>query len=150
MSTVDNLMATYGSSYANTSTKGTGSNSLSVDDFYQLMAAQLQNQDITNPTSQSDFLNQMALMTVIQAVSDFSAVTTTTYAASLVGQEVTVAEVSSSGKVTEVFGKVTATGLYSGEQIIFVDGVSYKLSQIMAVGKLPETEVKPETEDAVG
>ena len=124
----------------------TGKSVLDMNDFYKLMAAQLQNQDMTNPMSQSEFMNQMTQMTVIQSINTFTDISVTTYAASLVGKEVTVAEVDSKGEITEVFGTVTATGLYGGEQIIFVNGKSYKLAQIMSVGKLPEKE-EPENPD---
>ena len=122
--------------------KTTGKSVLDINDFYKLMAAQLQNQDMTNPMDQSEFMSQMTQMTIIQAINTFSDISVTSYAASLVGKEVTVAEVSNTGEITE------ATGLYAGEQIIFVNDKSYKLSQIMSVGKLPEKEeVPPENPD---
>ncbi len=120
-------------------TATTGDSTLDIDDFYQLMAAQLQNQDMTNPTDQTDFINQMTQMAVIQAIDTFSDISITSYAASLVGKDVTIAATNSDGSLNEVYGTVSATGLYGGEQIIFVNGTSYKLSQIMAIGKLPET-----------
>lgn len=117
-----------------------GKSSLEMDDFFKLMAAQLQNQDMTNPMDQSEFMSQLTLMSTIQAISEITNVSVIAYAASLVGKEVTIGEVGNDGKIKEVFGNVTATGVYGGEQVIFVDGKSYRLSQIMAVGKLPETE----------
>lgn len=120
-------------------TATTGKSTLDVDDFYKLMAAQLQNQDMTNPTDQSQFINQMTQMAVIQAIDTFSDISTTSYAASLVGKDVTIAASGTDGALNQVYGTITATGLYSGEQVIFVNDKSYKLSQIMAIGKLPET-----------
>lgn len=120
-------------------TTTTGDSTLDIDDFYQLLAAQLQNQDLTNPTDQTDFINQMTQMAVIQAIDTFSDISTTSYAASLVGKDVTIAATKSDGSLNEIYGTVTGTGLYSGEQVIFVNDTSYKLSQIMAIGKLPET-----------
>ena len=35
---------------------------------------------------------------------------------------------------------MTGSATYNGEQVIFVDGKQYYLSDIMAVGKLPEEE----------
>ena len=115
---------------------------LTMNDFLKLMAVQMSNQDMSNPMSESEFMNQMVQMATVQAMTTFTDVATTTYAASLVGKEVTVAKID--GKdIKEVVGKVTGAGLYAGEQVIFVDGVSYKLSSLMAVGVLPEKE-KPE------
>lgn len=131
--------------------KATGKSTLDMDDFFKLFAAQLQNQDMTNPMDTSEFMNQMIMMSTIQSISDITNVSLISYAASLVGKDVTVAQVGSGGKITEVYGPVTATGMYSGEQVVFVDGKSYKLSAIMAVGKLPEKEpTEPTTGDGTG
>jgi len=138
----DSLMTSISSVNSTTKTlknTATGDSTLDIDDFYTLMAAQLQNQDMTNPTDQSDFINQMTQMAVIQAIETFSDISITSYAASLVGKDVTIASTKSDGSLNEVYGTVTATGLYNGEQVIFVDGTSYKLSQVMSIGKLPDT-----------
>ena len=67
------------------------------------------------------------------------------YAASLVGQTVTIGVWNEETKQLEDFeGVVEGTGTYNGQQVIFVNGKSYYLSDIMAVGKLPpEVEEKP-------
>lgn len=126
-------------------TASTGNNTISIDDFYKLMAAQLQNQDMTNPTDQTEFINQMTQLTVVRAIETFTDISITSYAASLVGKDVTIAGVNTDGTLNEIYGTVTATGLYGGEQIVFVNDKSYKLSQIMAIGKLPEN--KEDTSD---
>lgn len=112
---------------------------LTMNDFLKLIAVQMSNQDISNPMSETEFMNQMVQMATVQAMTTFTDVATTTYAASLVGKQVTVAHVDGS-EVKEVVGTVTGAGLYAGEQIIFVDGTSYKLSSLMAVGVLPPKE----------
>ncbi len=144
------FVTNYASTVSTTSSSGTGKSELDMNDFYKLMAAQLQNQDMTSPMDQSEFMGQMTQMAVIQAINTFKDVTINSYAASLVGKEVTVAEIDSKGSIKEVFGKITATGLYSGEQVIFVDDQVYKMSQIMAIGKLPANEETPPVEDEKG
>lgn len=136
------------STLANTSasTSSSSSNSLTVDDFYQLMVAQFQNQDPTNPSDTGDYLNQMLQMTVIETIDAINTTSMTTYAASLVGKEVTVASYDSKNNLTEVCGVVTATGTYSGNQIIIIDGKSYSLSQIMAIGRLESAESETDTD----
>ena len=42
-------------------------------------------------------------------------------------------------------GTVTGTGMAGGQQVIFVNGKSYYLSDIMAVGRLPDVEAPGET-----
>lgn len=141
-----NYMTNLGKSLTDTTkltTKTTGSSTLDMDDFYKLMAAQMQNQDMTSPMDQSEFMNQLALMTTVQAVNELTNISVISYAASLVGKDVTVAKYDSSGNMQETFGTVTATGMYGGEQVIFVDDAVYKLSAILSVGKLPEKEEVP-------
>lgn len=121
-------------------TETKGKSSLDIDDFFILMAAQLQNQDMTNPMDQSEFMNQLTMMSTMQAIQDITDVSVISYAASLVGKDVTIGKTDSEGNVSELYGTVTATGMYAGEQVVFVEGNSYKLSQIMAVGKLPEPD----------
>lgn len=126
---------------------------LDSTDFLKLIAAQLQNQDMTNPMSNSEMMQQLSQMSSIQTMTDLQAAITnmndiavTNYSASLVGKEVTVAVEDSQGKLQTITGTVTGSGLYSGETIVFVDGKSYSLSQIMAIGKIPDDFLK-EDED---
>lgn len=135
------------SNVANTAKSKTSksSNDLSMDDFYKLMAAQFQNQDPTSPTDTGEYLNQMVQMAVVEAIETINTTSITTYAASLVGKEVTVATYDKN-QLKEVSGIVTATGQYSGEQIIIIDGKSYALSQIMAIGKLDSAAIKKDGE----
>ncbi len=111
---------------------------LDMDAFLKLFVAQMQNQDPTSPMDNSEMMAQMAQMATVEAINTITDVSKTTYAASLVGKEVTVADIGKDGKVTQVVGNVTGAGLYAGEQIIFIDGKSYALSNIMCVGRLPE------------
>lgn len=126
----------------------TGTTDMSMDDFLQIMVAQFQNQDPENAADTSDMLNMLVQMTSVQAMKTMTDISTMTYTASLVGKEVTVGVFDKSSKLTEIVGTVTATGTYGGKPVVFVDGVSYELSSIMAVGRLPsnEPEAPPETE----
>lgn len=128
---------------------GSSNNVLEMDDFFKLLAAQLQNQDMMNPMDESAFMTQLTQMATVQAMTNMMDVSLTSYAASLVGKEVTVAKVGSKNEIIEIVGTVTGAGLYGGKQVIFVEGESYYLNQIMVVGRLPEkddvsNEEKPE------
>lgn len=123
--------------------KAAGSSGLETTDFLKLMVAQFQNQDMENAASTSDMLNQMVQMSVIQAVSEMTTLlndaTSLMYSSSLVGKDVTVGQYTN-GKLTEVYGTVTGTGTLNGKQVIFMGDESYYLSDIMAVGKLPDLD----------
>ena len=125
---------------------------LSFTDMLGLMVTQFQNQTIDNQASTTDMMNQLVQMTTMQAMTDMTTqikeltlANVMSYAASLVGQTVTIGVWNEETKQLEDFeGVVEGTGTYNGQQVIFVNGKSYYLSDIMAVGKLPpEVEEKP-------
>ena len=135
----------------------TASNELSFTDMLELMVVQFQNQTIDNQTDTSEMMNQLVQMSVVQAMTamtdqmeQLATLNTMTYSASLVGKEVTVGAYDEQGVLQEIVGTVTASGTYNGEPVIFVDGVSYLLSSVMAVGRLPEASAPPSdsSEDA--
>ncbi len=120
--------------------------SLDMSDFYELMAAQLKYQDMDNPADTSQMLTMMVQSQMIQAITTMANTNTTTYAASLVGKEVTVAEVDATTGEYKGDKSGIVTGVILGDDpLVLVDGKSYKLSQVMAVGEVPEEdEKKPE------
>lgn len=127
--------------------------SLSFTDMLGLMVTQFQNQTIDNQASTTDMMNQLVQMTTMQAMTDMTTqikeltlANVMSYAASLVGQTVTIGVWNEETKQLEDFeGVVEGTGTYNGQQVIFVNGKSYYLSDIMAVGKLP-----PKVEETPG
>ena len=115
-------------------------NSLDMTDFLQLMVVQLQNQTMDNTTDTSDMLNQLVQMQMVTAMANMTDASVMSYASSLVGKEVTVA-IRDGSKLEEKVIEVMGTGMANGEQVIFSkEGDAYKLSDIMAVGRLPEKE----------
>jgi len=117
---------------------------LDFTDMLGLMVAQFQNQTIDNQASTSDMMNQLVQMSSMQAMTEMSSqmkeltlANVMAYSASLVGQTVTIGVYGDDGKLTTFEGVVDGTGTYDGQQVIFVNGKSYLLSSIMAVGKLP-------------
>lgn len=121
--------------------------SLKMEDFLQMMVAQFQNQDPENAASTSDMLNQMVQMSMIQAITNITDAVSLTYSASLVGKEVTVGTFDSNGNLNEIVGTVTGTGTYNGSPVIFVNGETYSMSSIMAVGRLPDLKDPPTPPD---
>ncbi len=116
-----------------------GSNlDLEMTDFIQLMIAQLTNQGIDDTMDTSEMLNQMVQMQMISSMVNMTDAVTTNYAASLVGKEVTVGQYGDDGKLNEIVGTVQATGTMDGQQVVFVNDKYYYLSEIMAIGRLPE------------
>lgn len=127
---------------------------LNFEDFLQLMVQQLQNQTMDNTADTSEMLNQLVQMSTVQMLTSVQDsmealvnASSLNYAASLVGQTVTVGKLDEEGNLQEVVGKVTGTGTYQGNFVIFLDNEEmYYLNDIMAVGTLPA--VSDDTEDS--
>lgn len=128
---------------ATQSTNKKAGESLQMEDFLTLMVAMFQNQDIDNAASTTDMMNQFVQMSVVQAITNISTLiddsTVMTYAASLVGKEVTIGQYAGK-ELKEITGVVTGTGTLNGQQVVFIGNDSYYLTDIMAVGRLPDKE----------
>lgn len=127
-------------------------NTLTMTDYFKLLAAQLANQDMTNPMENSEMMNQMVQMGMMQAITAMTdsmeasmATTAQTYAASLIGQEVTVmvTEESASGVETPTgvkYGKVEYVSFVNGDAKFKLEGdkKEYSMSYLVGVGKIPD------------
>lgn len=120
--------------------KKTKANSFEMDDFMQMMVAQLQNQDMHSSMDSSEYVNQMAQYSMIQAITDMTAsmsdmmtLSTTNYGVSLIGKEVTMAMTGSDGAIESKTGLVEGVNFFNGQTQVMVDGKSYSLTQIMSV-----------------
>lgn len=143
--------------------------SMTMDDFFKLLAAQLQYQDMTNPMSNSEMMNQLTQMssmstmsnltttmetmsdTITEAMTSLSQISLSSYATNLLGKEVTVADLDDKGElVGHTIGVVQGVALTGGNPIIYVDGKSYSLSQLMSMGAVPQETEKDENQDNSG
>ena len=118
--------------------------SLDMTDFLTLMVTELTHQTIDQAADTSDMLNQLVQMQMVQALVNMTDASVMSYAASLVGKEVTVGQYDSEGNLEEIVGTVTGTGTYNGNQVVFVGDKYYFLSEILAVGRLPQEEEVPD------
>lgn len=130
----------------------TDKNTLTTASFIKLLAAQLANQDMSNPMSNSEMMAQMTQMAMVQsmtamndAISTSTAVTSQTYAAGLVGQELTVAvtKTGESGLEEPVgvkYGKVISVSLIGGNPMIKLEGDTkeYPLSYVLGIGHIED------------
>lgn len=125
-------------------------NTLDVTSFIKLLAAQLSNQDMSNTMDNSEIMSQMtnmamvqALTTMTQSLNTSAAVTTQTYAGSLIGQEVTVAVTDpSTGAMTGVkYGKVVSVDFTQGNPVVRLEGddTTYSMSSVLGVGRINDT-----------
>ncbi len=140
-------------------------NTLTIESYFKLLAAQLSCQDMTNPMDNSEMMAQMVQMAMVQSLSTMTSTmqastqaSTQTYAASLVGQEVTVAvtEENSFGQdvATGVkYGRIESVSFTSGDPTFKLEGDSkeYSLTHLLGVGQIDDPyEDEDEKEDEGG
>lgn len=139
-------------------------NTLSVTDFFQLLATQLQYQDPTSPMDNSELMNQMTQMAMMQSITSMSsaieastATSAQTYAGSLVGQEVTVAVVKENSYGQEEptgvkYAKVEYVNFSSGTPVFKVEGddTEHPLTHLIGVGRVPDPFNKKDPDDNEG
>lgn len=106
---------------------------VNVQDFLNLMVAQLRNQDFMNPVDDTQYVTQLAQFATMQQMQELGEYTKTNYAMSLVGKNVTVARFNVSGGVDRATGPIQKLSLVNGEYQIYVQDKAYTLDQIMEV-----------------
>jgi flagellar basal-body rod modification protein FlgD len=104
-----------------------------MDDFFQLMVAQLKNQDMFSPMDNSEFMAQMAQFSMVNALMDMSELSSVSYSTSLIGKSATVAFLGPNGAMGSDTGIVSAVNLYNGTAQVVINGVAYDLSNVMTV-----------------
>jgi len=143
------MTGTNGVSGTNNSTGKNGT--LSMNDFLQLLVAQLKNQDMYNTIDDAEYMAQMAQFSMLQAITDMSELSMTSYGVSLIGKEVTIAKIADDGTVDSFQGIVDSVNFYNGSPQAVVDDRSYPLSSVMSVREpniiIPNTNIMTITTD---
>lgn len=110
-----------------------GKTNLDSADFLKLLAAQMSNQDVSNPTDNTQFVSQMAQFATLTAMQNMQTSSDRQYASSLVGKKVVYSTTNSAGKVTNGSGIVNSVLFSSTGNTIQIDGKTYKVSDITQV-----------------
>lgn len=115
------------------------------DQFLKLMAAQLANQNPLEPTSQEDFLGQLAQFSTLSGIEqlnsnfgDMVKLQSLTQGASLVGKNI---KYYSNITKADATGVVEAASVIDGSLVVSVNGEKVALNDISSVlSSLPPTE----------
>ncbi len=105
-----------------------GSTSLGKDAFLQLLVAQMQYQDPLEPTSDTEWISQLAQFSSLEEMQNMSAAITNSQAFSLVGKTVNIS--TDSGIQEGVVDYVTMSG---SKTYVSVNGNKYSTEDIVAV-----------------
>lgn len=124
---------------------------LSMETFYKLLMAEMTAQDPLEPTSNTEFVSQLASFSALQTNSDSLYYNTVAYASSLAGKTVTVATLGASDDDLKLdTGVVTGVDISDGSNIeIMVNGNRYKLSQVMNVANTVSSDTTANNTAAV-
>ena len=126
---------------------GRDASQLNMDDFFNLLTAQLKNQDMMNPQGDTEFIAQMAQFASLQGIQKLQEYQLSTYATSYVGKNVAIAHISDNGDITKTEGLVEKVSFYDGEPKVVVNGISYPLYSVMEITAKPSTGGNTNTED---
>jgi hypothetical protein len=98
-----------------------------------------------NPMDNTQFIAQMATFSTLTAINNLADQSFTTYAVSLLGKEVTAAEINPlTGRLDTVTGEVTSVSLFeSTGPRVYIGDRSFSLQSVMNVGKLPDNKQEP-------
>ncbi len=110
-----------------TAITGRSADELGMDDFFNLLVAQMTNQDMMNPTADTEYVAQMAQFTQLKGIETLQEYALSSYATSYIGKTVAIAHVANNGEMTRTEGVVDTVTLYDGEPQVVVGGISYPL-----------------------
>lgn len=106
---------------------------VSMEDFLTLMVAQLKNQDFMNPVDDTQYVTQLAQISTMQQMEEMAYNAKSTYVTSLVGKTVTAAKFMVAGDLKKTEGVVNKVSLLDGKFVIYVEGESYGMDEIMEI-----------------
>lgn len=111
-----------------------GTSELGKEAFLQLLMCQMQNQDPLNPSTDTEFVAQLATFSQLEQLQNLYAVSEKSQAFNLVGKDVILSSEDSNGKEVKISGKVDFISISAKNQVkLSVNGQLYDLDQLKSV-----------------
>ncbi|MDF2684826.1 MAG: flagellar hook capping protein [Clostridia bacterium] len=130
---VNNISATYASQTIDNKSKSSDiadKRGLTMDDFFKLIAAQLQNQDMFNPVDNTEFIAQMAQISTLSQINELSNNINTNLSVSLLGKTVSASAPDERGINKTTTGIVEGVSFNNGTAVVQIGGQLFQLEQI--------------------
>lgn len=121
------------SSSKSTSKTSDSNNKLDKDAFLQLLVTQMKYQDPLNPSSNTEYVAQLATFSQLEQLQNLSNASSTSQAFSLVGKTVDVTTESATGNSSIITGRVDYVNISNGETKLSINGNLYSTSQLATV-----------------
>lgn len=129
----EGVLAQSNSGITSTRANALGTSKLDKDAFLQLLVCQMQNQDPLNPSTDTQFVSQLATFSQLEQLQNLSSSSDKSQAFSLVGKEVILQTTDSNGKAQFINGTVDFISI-SGSKVKFsVNGTLYNQDQLVNV-----------------
>jgi flagellar basal-body rod modification protein FlgD len=128
---IGNVNTVYSQSAAANKANGTD---LSINDFFKLIAAQLQNQTMFDTVDSTQFIAQLAQFTTLSQIGEMKSAINTNLAVELLGKPVCVSRTTDTGEVMTTVGNVEQISFDKGIPYLYVNGAFYKLDEVYEIG----------------
>lgn len=130
---ISSINASIPNSNSNSSSSIEDSSGLSMDDFFQLIAAQLQNQNMLDPVDNTEYIAQMAQFSTLSKVNEIGVAMDKMYAMSMLGKTVAISITNDNGTTETKTGAVEEIGYSSSVPYLLVDGAYYALGDVVGI-----------------
>ena len=111
----------------------TDNSALDKEAFLQLLVAQMKYQDPLEPTSNTEYISQLATFSSLEQMQNLNSTMETSQAADLVGKQVILKVTSKTGEITYVTGQVDYIVRENGNTYLSVNDGLYSLSDLDTV-----------------
>lgn len=110
------------------------SNSMDKDAFLQLLVAQMKYQDPLEPTSNTEYVAQLATFSELEAMTNLNESMSISRASELVGKHVSIQTTSATtGEISEAEGLVDYVLVENNKAYLVIDGDPYAIDDLSAI-----------------
>lgn len=107
--------------------------SLGKDAFLQLLVTQMKYQDPLNPNTDTEFVAQLATFSQLEQLQNLGQTSANSQAFSLIGKDVVVKTLNSSGETVLKQGKVDFVNIAKGKVQLSIEGNTYSMDDLYQV-----------------
>ena len=110
--------------------------------FMKIMAAELQNQDPTDPVKNTEYVSQLAQVKSLSQLQGLTNMMMTNSAYNLIGKSVTYQTIDASGKAVSATGTAQAVIMKGDQPYLLVNGQLVKVSDVIMVAPVAAKDGK--------
>jgi flagellar basal-body rod modification protein FlgD len=119
---------------------GQDRSNLSMNDFFQLLSAQLKNQNMFDPMDNTQYIAQMAQFSTLSQMKELAASFQMSYSVNLIGKQVELSFTDKNGASNSVSGTVEEVAFSGGLPYAKINGEYYDIKSIIKVKNAGEQE----------